>query len=212
MFSHRFVSVYRCCSHAWTRSAYNAAALLCRVAYQSIVFRFGVSLQAESSALLAGVFVYVFLLRKWPPSCLWIASVQSSRDKKKISAVAVARSAFIPFTIPATEPHPEPVQFSIYKAVLRRSILGTLAKLRKATLSFITGLYFCPSFHMKHLHSHWIRFSWNLIFRFFFPKIFREDTVFIQSTRITGTLHEEQFTIFFKIISSLTFRHQALCI
>jgi hypothetical protein len=70
MFSHRFVclSLLFTCVRALAR---DAGLLLCRVAIsEHIEFRCAVAVQAESSALPAEVFVRVFLLRKWPPSCL----------------------------------------------------------------------------------------------------------------------------------------------
>ena len=81
-------------------------------------------------------------------------------------------------------------------------ILGTSPKLRKATVSFITGLYFCPSvipnetppLPLNRFHEIWYS-------GFFSPKIFREDTIFRSVDKNNGYSTWRTVYNFFNYIS-----------
>ena len=68
---------------------------------------------------------------------------------------------------------------------------GAFAKLWKATVSFLVSVH--PSVHMEQLGSHWTDFHeiWYLIF---FKNLSRKFKFHYYLIRITGTLHEDQYT------------------
>ena len=67
-------------------------------------------------------------------------------------------------------------------------LLGALAKLRKATVSFVMSV--CLSVRMEQLGSYWTDFH-EILYLIIFRKSFEKIQSFIRIlTRITGTLHE----------------------
>ena len=75
---------------------------------------------------------------------------------------------------------------------------GAFANLRKATVSFMSVL---PSVHMEQLGSHCTDFH-----EICYLIIFRNFSSHSNRTRITGTLHKDQYTTFLIISSSFLLR------
>ena len=76
------------------------------------------------------------------------------------------------------------------------SLLGAFAKLRKATISFVLSV--CPSVRMEQLGSNWTDFRGILMFVYFFFENLSRKFKFSQNlTRITSTLHGDQYTFLF---------------
>ena len=85
--------------------------------------------------------------------------------------------------------------------------LSALAKLRKATINFVTSV--CPppplpslraSVSVEQLGSHWTDFI-KFVFWIFFENLLKEKVLLKSDS--TGTLHEDQCTFFFTVSRSI---------
>ena len=76
--------------------------------------------------------------------------------------------------------------------VMNEKYLGVFTKLRKATTNFVMSV--CPPVLMKQLGYKRTDFSWNVKFDYFFLKSIQNFNFYQNLTRITGTLHEDQYT------------------
>jgi len=95
------------------------------------------------------------------------------------------------------EYHVSPDHKSQTRISLPSNISRAFAKLRKATISFFMSVH--PSVRMEHLGFHWTDFHEFFLFGYFFENLSRKFKFHYNLTKITGTLHEDQYT--FLIIS-----------
>ena len=82
---------------------------------------------------------------------------------------------------------------------LIRVFLGAFAKLQKATVGFVMSAHLPSALQYETTRLLLDRFSWNSIFCHFFENLFTNFKFYWNRTRITATLHEDQYT--FLIIS-----------
>jgi len=94
-------------------------------------------------------------------------------------------TVYLVFSTPTSKP------VSLLATIKAAALLGAFARLRKATVSFVT--FVCPSFRHATTRLLLNGFLWHLIHAYV-SKICRKFRVHYNRTRITGTLQEDQNT------------------